>query len=197
MTLLGLTGGIGTGKSYVAALMRGMGIPTYDSDSRAKWLMQNDASLKSALTALVGEGLYGEDGMMDRKLMAAYIFADDAGRRAVESLVHPAVKCDFKAWTDEQESEFAVFESAILFESGFDGCVDFTVVVDAPLETRIRRCMERDGASRAEVESRMACQMSQQDKLRLARFVITNDGKTDLKMQILLLLEECKLNNKQ
>lgn len=192
MVVLGITGGIGTGKSYVAAVMARRGIPVYDSDSRAKWLMQNDASLKLALAALVGDGLYGPDGVFDRRVMAGAVFGDPEMKGKVESLVHPAVGRDFETWAAGQNSEFVLLESAILFESGFDRFVDAVIVVDAPLELRISRCMERDGVSRDAVIGRIDSQMPQQRKVELGNFVILNDGCSDLESQVDSILDSCK-----
>jgi len=197
MVVLGITGGIGTGKSYVAAVMARRGIPVYDSDSRAKWLMQNDASLKLALAALVGDGLYGPDGVFDRRVMAEAVFGDPEMKDRVESLVHPAVGRDFEIWAAGQNSGFVLLESAILFESGFDRFVDAVIVVDAPLELRISRCMERDGASRDAVLGRIESQMPQEQKKELGNFVILNDGCSDLEFQVDSILNSCKTIYKQ
>lgn len=195
--VLGITGGIGTGKSFVAALMARRGIPVYDSDSRAKWLMQNDEQLKIELAALVGNGLYDAKGNFDRQVMAGAVFGNPEMKRMVEKTVHPAVGRDFETWVSSLNCKFVLLESAILFESGFDRFVDAVIVVDAPIELRIARCMERDRMSREAVVGRIGSQMPQEQKIGLGNFVILNDGKSDLEAQVDFILNICNKNVKQ
>ena len=198
MIKIGITGGIGCGKSYVAAIMAARGIPVYDSDSNAKRLMSSDAGLRDRLKFLAGDNVYNSDGKLNRGLLASYIFADETCRHNVESAVHPAVKNDFLRWADSIDGyDFCLFESAILFESGFQECVDFSVTVDAPLELRIQRCMERDGVERETVLQRIASQMSQDEKVRLADYVIVNDNISDLSVQIDEMIDKCKITFKR
>lgn len=198
MIKIGITGGIGCGKSYVAAIMAARGIPVYDSDSNAKRLMSSDAGLREKLKSIAGDDVYNSDGSLNRRMLAAYIFADEFGRRKVESAVHPAVKNDFLTWADGIcGHELCLFESAILFESGFQDCVDFTVTVDAPLELRIQRCIDRDGVGRKTVLQRIASQMSQDEKVRLADYVILNDDVSDLSAQIDGMIDKCRITFKK
>ncbi|MBO7588466.1 MAG: dephospho-CoA kinase [Bacteroidaceae bacterium] len=198
MVKVGLTGGIGSGKSYVAALLSLRGIPVYDSDSNARRIMSSDAKTVRALTAIVGPELY-TDGVMDRGVMASYIFGDKAHAREVEAVVHPRVRDDFRKWAASLENTgICVLESAILFESGFDSEVDLTVAVYAPEELRIERCMKRDGTGRESVTARINSQSDQEEIRARCGFVILNDGSIDLEEQIDLLIKyiENKINRK-
>ena len=189
---VGLTGGIGSGKSYVAALLSLRGIPVYDSDSNARRIMSTDAETIRALTAIVGPDLYS-DGVLDRGMMARYIFGNKAHAREVESVVHPKVREDFREWAGKMEDAgICVLESAILFESGFDSEVDLTVAVYAPEELRIERCMMRDGSDRDSVLARIKSQSCQDEIRARCGFVILNDGSTGLDEQIDSLIDMCK-----
>lgn len=189
MVRIGLTGGIGCGKSYVARLLEKRGIPVYDSDSEAKRLSDSSVDIRNRLIALTGmENLYA-DGMLNRKLLAEYLFESKKNARAVENIIHPVVKADFINWAANQTASISAIESAILFESGFTDVVDYIVVVDAPMELRIDRCVNRDSTTKERVLERIAAQMSQEEKCALADFVIFNDNVSDLDKQIDALLE--------
>ena len=195
MLAIGITGGIGCGKSYVSAKMRLRGIPVYDSDTRAKLITATNPVIKMELTRLVGPTLYCPCGcgVMQKEVLAKFIFGNPDNLAKVNAIIHPRVKEDFRQWADERKGkDFCILESAILFESGFDGEVDFKVCVDAPLELRIRRCMERDKTTREAVVERINNQMDQAEKCSKADFVIVNDGVQALEPQIDALLEKCK-----
>ena len=195
MLTIGITGGIGCGKSYVSAKMRLRGIPVYDSDTRAKLITATNPVIKMELTRLVGPTLYCPCGcgVMQKEVLAKFIFGNPDNLAKVNAIIHPRVKEDFRQWADERKGkDFCILESAILFESGFDGEVDFKVCVDAPLELRIRRCMERDKTTREAVVERINNQMDQAEKCSKADFVIVNDGVQALEPQIDALLEKCK-----
>ena len=195
MLTIGITGGIGCGKSYVSAKMRLRGIPVYDSDTRAKLITATNPVIKMELTRLVGSTLYCPCGcgVMQKEVLADFIFGNPDNLAKVNAIIHPRVKEDFMQWADERKGkDFCILESAILFESGFDGEVDFKVCVDAPLELRIRRCMERDKTTREAVVARINNQMDQTEKCSKADFVIVNDGVQALEPQIDALLEKCK-----
>lgn len=187
---IGITGGIGSGKSVVARVLTAMGVPVYISDDEAKRLTLSDSDLRSGLTALVGDTLY-EGGVMHKEQLAAYLFASRENAARVNAVVHPAVKSDFRRWA-EQRSHLPVvaIESAILIEAGFTDVVDRIVMVDAPLEVRIERAMQRDGATRAQIESRVRSQMDDEAKRSRSDYVIVNDGSTPLIPQLLSLLRE-------
>lgn len=192
MVRIGLTGGIGCGKSYVAKLLNKRGVPVYDSDTEAKQLSNTSKFIRDGLVALTGiENLYA-DGMLNRRLLAEYLFASKENARNVEKIIHPAVKADFARWAENQNALFCVIESAILIESGFTDTVDCVVVVDAPLDLRISRCVERDSTTKEKVLERISAQMSQEEKCRIADFVIFNDNVSDLEKQIDDLFELLK-----
>lgn len=189
MVRIGLTGGIGCGKSYVAKLLNKRGIPVYDSDTEAKQLSNTSKIIRDGLIALTGiEDLY-VDGVLNRKMLAEFLFASKDNARKVEKIIHPAVKSDFALWAESQNTQFCVIESAILIESGFTDTVDCVVVVDAPLDLRINRCIERDSTTKEKVLERISAQMSQEEKCRIADYVIFNDNVSDLDKQIDALLE--------
>ena len=196
-----MTGGIGCGKSYVSAKMQLRGIPVYDSDSRAKLLTATDPVIKEALSDLVGPTLYCPCGcgVMQKEVLAQFIFGNPENLAKVNAIIHPRVKEDFKRWINGLRSkDFCILESAILFESGFEKEVDYTVCVDAPLELRIKRCVKRDNTIVQAVVARINSQMDQEEKCRRADFVIVNDDVQMLEPQIDSLLGECKkLLNKQ
>ena len=199
MVVIGMTGGIGCGKSYVSGMMRLRGIPVYDSDTRAKLITATDPVLKLELTRLVGPTLYCPCGcgVMQKEVLAKFMFGNPDNLAKVNAIIHPRVREDFRQWAANQKGkDFCILESAILFESGFDGVVDFKVCVDAPLELRIQRCMKRDGVGREAILERISSQMDQAEKCRLADFVIVNDNEHDLAAQIDALLDECKKNFK-
>ena len=195
MVTIGLTGGIGCGKSYVADKMKLRGIPVYDSDYRAKLLTATDPVIKLELTRLVGPSLYCPCGcgIMQKDVLAQFIFGNPDNMAKVNSIIHPRVREDFRTWAASQKGkDFCMLESAILFESGFDGVVDFTVCVDAPLELRIQRCIRRDNSTREAVMARIESQMDQTDKCSRADFVIVNDNVRPLDSQIDALINKCK-----
>lgn len=177
-----LTGGIGSGKSYVCRLLRERGIEVYDCDAAAKRLMRHDEQLKERLRQLVGPDLY-EDGRLNKARMAQFMLSSEENIRRVNAIVHPAVGDDFLASGAEW------MECAILFESGFDRYVDRVVCVSAPLEVRLQRVMERDHLSREKVMEWMRKQWPQEEVMARSNFVIVNDGVAPLEEQIDRLLD--------
>lgn len=189
MVRLGVTGGIGSGKSYVLRLLAERGIPVYDSDSEAKRLMLVDAGIREGLTGLLGNDVYLPDGELNKPLISAYLFASVQNAERINAIVHPRVKAGFNRWASEQKAPIVALESAILFESGFEDVVDFVVTVYAPIEVRMHRVQERDGATEAQVRKRMAAQMDDEEKCKRSDFVILNDGNKPLDIQIDDLLQ--------
>lgn len=190
MKTIALTGGIGTGKSFVAGIMKTMGVPVYFSDVMARCLMESDAELTGALKRDISPEIYDSNGKLDRKILASMIFSNPGIRRKVESLVHPAVVHDYLKWNEGYaDCKYTVFESAILFESGLADKFDVIVGVSAPLELRIQRCMMRDGETRESVERRMAAQMPPEKLSELCDFMIVNDGSVNLHDRITDILE--------
>lgn len=179
MVRICITGGIGSGKSGVSELLRVMGVPVYDCDREAKRLMTDDGAIRQALEQLVQspEPLYDDRGALNRRLLASYIFGHPDRVQAVNAIVHPAVRADFRRWTQEREDEghaVAAMESAILYEAGMEHDVDKVVLVYTPREERIARTMERDHATRESVLARMESQMSDEEKLVRAHYIIRN-----------------------
>ncbi len=161
---VGITGGIGSGKSTLCRLFQARGVAVYDTDAAAKRLMVEQPALREAIQAHFGAASYCE-GTLNRPYLAQRVFADPEQRALLNSLVHPAVIADFEQWAEEQAGEYVILESAILFEAGLDKQVDRTVAVLAPERLRIERTMQRDGASEEQVRSRMAAQ-ADDDTLR-------------------------------
>lgn len=189
MVRFGVTGGIGSGKSYVLRLLAERGIPVYDSDSEAKRLMLVDAGIREGLTGLLGNDVYLPDGELNKPLISAYLFASVQNAERINAIVHPRVKAGFNRWASEQKAPIVALESAILFEFGFEDVVDFVVTVCAPIEVRMHRVQERDGATEAQVRKRMAAQMDDEEKCKRSDFVILNDGNKPLDIQIDDLLQ--------
>lgn len=173
MYKIGITGGIGSGKSTVCALLKEHGVAVYDSDAEAKRLMSESETLRSALIDAFGEECYNAEGL-NRAYLASKVFGDDEALARLNAIVHPAVKEDFRVWTERQQGSYVVLESAILFESGFDAEVDTTLAVMAPLEERVRRAMERDGVTREQILDRISHQLSDDELHRRAKRTIVN-----------------------
>ena len=173
MYKVGITGGIGSGKSSVCSLLAAYGVAIYDSDAEAKRLMEQSAELREALCEAFGEECYSESGL-NREYLASKVFGDAEQLHRLNSIVHPAVRADFSAWAERQRSPYVVLESAILFESGFDNEVDTSLAVLAPLEERIRRTMERDNADRESVLRRISHQLSDNELHSRAAQTIVN-----------------------
>ncbi len=183
---VGITGGIGSGKSTVCRLFAQRGIAVYDSDSEAKRLMSDDADLRSAVIARFGADTY-PDGRLDRSRLAACAFSDTRALADLNALVHPVVIRDFEAWAERQEGPYVILESAILFEAGLQGSVDRSIAVLAPVELRIQRACRRDGCDEARIRERIAAQMTDDDLCRLADYTMVNILETDLEPSVAYL----------
>lgn len=183
---IAITGGIGSGKSYVCRLLAERGIEVYDCDAAAKRLMHNDAKLQSELTALIGPGTYNADGQLNKPMVAQFLLSNETNKQAVNAVVHPAVARDFEASGQQW------LESAILFESRFETQVkfDYIVCVIAPTDVRIDRICRRDSISRSQALQWISNQMEQEQKAARSQFVIINDGQQDLNKQIDRILEK-------
>ena len=173
MMKVGITGGIGSGKSTVCRLFAQKGIAVYDSDAAAKRLMQEDGALRRQLAGRFGEGTF-RDGVLDRAYLAGIVFADPQALADLNALVHPVVMRDFDAWAARQEGSYVILESAILFEAGLEGCVDKTVAVLAPRELRIERTCRRDGCGADQVVRRIAAQLDDDALSARADYVVVN-----------------------
>lgn len=192
MICIAITGGIGSGKSYVSALLEKAGIPVYNADNESKRLTTENAEIRCGLVNLLGEEVYAE-GVLNKQMLASYLFANAENAARVNAIIHPCVKKDFKQWMEmHAESELVALESAILYESGFDDVVDTAVVVYAPKELRLKRAMLRDAASREQIEARMNAQMDDEEKCRKADFVVYNDGTFPLEEQLTSVINQIK-----
>ena len=197
MIRLGITGGIGSGKSYVSCVLQEMGIAVYDTDSRAKQLTLSHPSIRKGLIDLLGENVY-QDGRLNRSLVAEYLFASPENAKRINALIHPRVYDDFCEWAaayQAQGADIVAMECAILFEAGFECAVDKVLMVSAPFEIRLRRAMERDHASEQQIRARMAAQMSDEEKLRRSDYVVINDGIREVKPQLEELLQAVRNGN--
>ena len=192
---IGVTGGIGSGKSEVSHLLEIMGVPVYISDIETKRLMTTDIRIRQELKALLGEEVY-RNSELKKPLLATYLFGDAEHARQVNDIIHPRVKDDFRQWV-RRRNDFSILgiESAILIEAGFSGEVDTVVMVYAPEEIRLQRAIERDASTRELVEKRICSQMNDERKRMLADFVIMNDGETPLIPQVLELITSLSQNN--
>lgn len=192
MIKIGITGGIGSGKSYVSHLLEDMNIPVYNADNEAKRLTVSEEGIRSELVALLGHEVY-KDGTLNKSLLASYLFADPAHAARVNAIIHPRVKQDFAAWVQRQEGcKVTAMESAILYEAGFEDTVDVVMMVYAPVDLRVQRAMYRDGATEEQVRARMAAQMDDEEKRRRARFTVVNDGVQPLIPQLTRIIEQLK-----
>ena len=196
MIKVAVCGGIGSGKSTICRMFAERGAALYDSDSRAKALMTESAELREALVAEFGEECYA-DGVLNRQYLASKVFGSAEQLSKLNAIVHPVVKADFLQWAEEQEGDFCILESAILFESGFDSVVDKTVAVLAPLPLRIERAMQRDGATREQIEARVKAQMSDDDLAARADFAIVNIHLEDVEKDVAELAYRFKMMNNE
>lgn len=186
MMKVGITGGIGSGKSTLCRLFAQKGIAVYDSDAAAKRLMQEDGALRRQLAGRFGEGTF-RDGVLDRAYLAGIVFADPQALADLNALVHPVVMRDFDAWAARQEGSYVILESAILFEAGLEGCVDKTVAVLAPRELRIERTCRRDGCGADQVVRRIAAQLDDDALSARADYVVVNIFEEDLEPAVVKL----------
>lgn len=196
MISIAITGGIGSGKSYVSNLLKERGIPIYNADDEAKRLMLTNEDIRRDLIALLGDSVY-ENGVLNKPVLASYLFADANNAARINRIVHPRVKADFRRWLEEKgDAQIAGLECAILFEAGFENTIDSIVMVYAPEAIRIKRAMLRDGAPEAQIRARIALQMDDEEKCRQSDFVIINDGISSLEPQLTDLINQLKNEKK-
>ena len=173
--IVGITGGIGSGKTRIVELFESLGVPCYIADREAKRLMNEDADVKKAIIGLFGNEAYAS-GILDRTLLGNIVFTQPQKLNALNAIVHPAVAKDFKNWVDNQHYPYVIKEVSILFETGGYKQVDKTLLITAPKETRIARVMQRDASSKKSIIDRMQNQWSDDKKIPLADFVIENSA---------------------
>lgn len=188
MIRIGITGGIGSGKSVVATLFRLLGIPVYIADEESKRLTNQSAVIRKQLISHFGEEIYTAEGL-NKSLLASLIFQDPEQLRIVNSIIHPEVKRHFEAWITQQSTPICAIESAILFESGFDKVVDTSLMVYAPKALRIERAADRDAAPREAIQQRIENQMADEEKRMLADHLIYNDDQQPLIPQVTHLID--------
>lgn len=187
---IGITGGIGSGKSYVAKIFRVLGVPFYDADKEAKELMNTNQDIKTALIYEFGPEVYDADGRLNRGYLAAEVFKDQEKLDKLNAVVHPIVIQHGADWAKLQTFPYSLKEAALLFESGSYKKLDYTILVTAPVDVRIERVMQRDGVSREDVLDRMNKQWPDDEKQKLADFIVVNDGIMPLLPQVLPLHEQ-------
>jgi dephospho-CoA kinase len=192
---IAITGGIGSGKSYICNKLREHGYQVYDCDSEAKRLMTQSPEIIASLQQLVGSDAYTPDGQLNKPVIAQFLFASKENGTKINAIVHPVVKRDFMRWAaaieqdgTPQTSHVAIMECAILFESGFEDTVHKVVAVSADVPTRTRRAMNRDHATSQQIEARMAAQMDSSETERRADYVIDNSDGADTEAEIKRLI---------
>jgi dephospho-CoA kinase len=192
MKKIGITGGIGSGKSFVANIIEKMGFPIYYSDVRSKELTNSHPIIQQGLIDLVGENVYFA-GELDKKVLATAIFSNDELRLKVNQLIHPIVRKDFEDWAKAQTSDLIFNEAAILFETGAYRNFDATILVYAPEELRLKRVLKRDIITKEEVLARMNNQMNDNEKRKMTPYSILNDGESPLLKQLEEVIERLKI----
>lgn len=186
MLKVGITGGIGSGKTTICQIFETLGIPVYYSDVRAKELMIKDKKLIEGIKSIFGTEAYLEDGSLNRQHIAQIAFNDKTKLQALNGVVHPAVHRNGNEWAAQQTNvPYTLKEAALIFEGGGNKFLDKVITVFAPKETRIQRVLQRDNTTREAVEARINKQMSDDEKVKLADYVIYNDGEQSLIEQVM------------
>jgi len=186
MLKIGLTGGIGSGKSTVAKIFETLGIPVYYADAEAKRLMNSSETLKKVIRQYFGEATY-ENDQLNRKYLAGIVFNNPEKLDLLSALIHPVTINDAEQWMQQQSAPYSIKEAALLFESGAAENLDFIVGVYAPQALRIKRVMKRDGLTADEIMKRINRQVNEEMKMKLCDFVITNNEQELLVPQVLKL----------
>ena len=195
MLKIGITGGIGSGKTIVCGVFETLGIPVFNADQVAKKIMITDSILIKDVILAFGKESYLENGMLNNKHIADIVFNDSKALEKLNSIVHPAVFRAFDLWVKEIPADvpYVLKEAALLFESGSDQMCDYTILVTAPLKTKLARVMERDGVTEAQVKARMDKQFTDKQKLKLADYFIENTENSSVIMQVLDLHQQLLL----
>lgn len=186
---IGLTGGIGSGKSTVAQIFEVLGIPVYYADIEAKRLMNEDVALASSITNIFGKEAY-TGKILNTKYISSIVFSDPARLEQLNAIVHPATKEDSENWMNQQTAPYAIHEAALIFEANVHDRLDHVIGVSSPQELRIKRAMERDNVTREKVLQRMSKQLDEEIKMSKCDFVLINDEKQLLIPQVLKLHEK-------
>jgi dephospho-CoA kinase len=188
---VGITGGIASGKSIVAKIIEVLGYPVYYSDTRAKELMNEDLAIKQGLRSIFGESVF-HNNQLNKALVASEIFAKPELRQQVNDLVHPAVRADFEKWLTTLDAPLAFQESALLIETGSYTRFDELILVTAPEQLKINRLLERNSMPEIEAKKRIAAQLSDDEKRRIAQWEIANNETDFLTKQTLRIVQEIK-----
>lgn len=197
MKVIGITGGIGSGKSVVSMIFRQLGIPVYDSDAEAKLLYDKFPELRDAVRTQISNEAFDTNGKLDRKKLAEIVFQFPEKLEILNQLVHPLVKKDFQNWVQKHpEAAYVVKEAAILFESGAYSDCDKVITVVAPRELRVQRVRERDRKTKSEIEAIMDRQSGDEEKIKRSDFVIQNDEKELILPQVLAIHESLSKEEK-
>lgn len=186
MMVVGLTGGIGSGKTSISKFFKELGIPVYIADDAGKRLMETSAKIKSEIINLLGDKAY-QNNQPNRKYIASLVFKDAEKLNALNQIIHPAVATDFDSWKAKQTAPYVIYEAAILFETKGAKKCDFTILITANKEERITRLQKRDKSTREEIEARMAKQWPDDKKRKLADFEIENHDLNLAKVQVIEL----------
>ena len=189
MKKIGITGGIGSGKTYVASVFQSLGIPIFNADIQAKKLMTSSRKLIKLVKEEFGNDIY-KDSDLNKEKLASIVFSDSDKLQKLNSLVHPIVKEEFNNWYKKQTSPYVIKEAAILFESNSHIGLDAVICVSAPLELRIERLLNRDDCSEKEIKKRIENQISQEEKQKLSDYIIVNDEKELLLPKIIKIHKE-------
>jgi dephospho-CoA kinase len=189
MLKVGLTGGIGSGKTTVAKVFSVLGIPVFSSDEAGRSLLREDRDVRSEVAEAFGPAVL-VDGVPDRKALASLVFHDAAALERLNKIIHPAVRKSFAAWAERQQAPYVINEAAILVETGTHRQLDRLVVVEAPEHDRLMRVAKRDGTSEAEVLARMRNQANDEQRRKEADFILANDGNSLLIPQILAVHQQ-------
>ncbi|MDR0873380.1 MAG: dephospho-CoA kinase [Prevotellaceae bacterium] len=183
MKTIGITGGIGSGKTLITRILSAMNYPVYIADLASHRLVHTNIEIMNGLTALFGKNIY-ECGILNKKLLADGIFGNENLRKSVNNLIHPVVMQDFKDWCEEQNADVVFMESAILFETKLNVYVDKTILVIATLDLKIKRLKQRENLTETEIRNRINSQMSDEEKMKLADYIIINDERQAVLPQV-------------
>ena len=193
MLTVGITGGIGSGKTTVAKIFKELGVPLYIADDRAKLLMNSSKDIKKKLMALFGDDAY-VDGQLNRPFLASKIFGNDELLKQMNAIVHPQVGADFSRWKKKQNTAYILKEAAIIFENDKASQYDYIITVVADLEQRIARVIKRDNTTKDKILAIVNNQLTDQEKAERSDFVITNHDLEETKAQVLKIHQQiCKL----
>ncbi|MCE7065705.1 dephospho-CoA kinase [Dyadobacter sp. CY326] len=194
---VGITGGIGSGKSVVCQLFSCLGIPVYNADNRAKWLTNNDLTVRERVIALLGNNAYTDTGSYNTAYVSSIVFKDENLLKALNAIIHPVVMQDTADWVrNNHQSPYVLKEAAIMNKAGDHNSLDYVVVVEAPVALRVKRILQRDQRSEEQIRAIIERQVSDEERRKLADFIVLNDEKSALIPQVMKLHEIFKSGRK-